>query len=202
MLRSSRTRSRRPSRIHALAPTLAAAATATTFLLAPVQDARASGLDAPVVGHGQASPSARDSVAVHWNPGQLGFLDRPEVLFGGALVIPVIKYQRYQLGTYQTADSLYYTKQGAIDANALDPSRTITHEEVSSSFPVAATGNIFFAVPVIKDRLVIGGGVYAPSAVILKMPKDGPQRFQVQEAMILAGKPTLSLAVKAADFLS
>ena len=205
MLRSSQSRTR-SSRTRALSSTTLVAAVTTaataTFLLTPVQEARASGLDAPVIGHEQSSPSARDSAGVYWNPGQLGFLDRSEVIFGGALVIPVISYQRYQLSTYQTADSLHYTAQSAIDAGAIDPSRTQTHEKVSSSFPVAATGNIFFAVPVIKDRLTIGGGVYAPSAVILKMPKMGPQRFQVQEAMILAGKPTLSLAVKAADFLS
>ena len=92
MLRSSQSRTR-SSRTRALSSTTLVAAVTTaataTFLLTPVQEARASGLDAPVIGHEQSSPSARDSAGVYWNPGQLGFLDRSEVIFGGALVIVV-----------------------------------------------------------------------------------------------------------------
>ncbi|MCA9694864.1 MAG: outer membrane protein transport protein [Nannocystaceae bacterium] len=180
-----------------------AAAIAAGTTLAPTS-ARASGLDAPVIGHGQSSPSARDAAAVYWNPGQLGFIQKPEVYFGGALVIANIGYQRNRLGTYQysNGDNILYTK-GAVDSQplAIDPNKTGLAEPVSTT-PVAASGNLFVAVPVIKDRFVLGGGFFVPTAALLDLPLDGPQKWQVQGAMILAAQATLSAAVKATDWFS
>ena len=163
--------------------------------------ARASGLDAPVIGHGQSSPSARDAAAIYWNPAQLAFVRRSEVYFGGAALYVGIGYTRRRLGDYQTSDSLYYTADAANAAGAIDPARSGEAPPVRSGLPVAATGNLFFAIPV-HERVTLGGGLYVPSAAILALPQDGAQKFQVQEAVILASKATLGLGVKATDYLS
>ena len=170
--------------------------------LYPSARAQASGFDAPVIGHGQSGPSARDAAATYWNPGQLGFIhDQKEVYFGGALLYVGIRYARSRLGEYQTADSLDYTADAVHDAGAIDPARAGEAAPVKSGFPVAATGDLFFAIPV-HERVTLGGGLYVPSAAILDMPVDGAQRFQVQQAMILATKATLAVGVKATDFLA
>ena len=50
-------------------------------------------------------------------------------------------------GSYQTADTLYYTQQAAVDANAIDPTKSNNRAlpEVSSSFPVAASRQTTFS---------------------------------------------------------
>ena len=141
-----------------LAPVTLAVGLAAT--LGAGASARASGFDAPVIGHGQSGPSARDAAATYWNPAQLGFIhDKKEVYFGGALLYVDIRYARDRLGDYQTADSLYYTADAVHDAGAIDPARAGAAGPVKSGFPVAATGDLFFAIPV-HERVTIGDREY------------------------------------------
>ena len=89
---------------------LAAATLALAALAAPAP-ARASGLDSPAqIGTGQSGPVSRDAAAVHWNPAQLAFLARPELLVGAGFVAGEIRYQRERRGTYQTPDSLDFRR--------------------------------------------------------------------------------------------
>ncbi len=51
----------------------------------------------------------------------------------------------------------------------------------------------------IRDRLVMGLGVYVPYAAILEFPTDGPQRYQVQEAVLASANFEAALGVRLHD---
>ena len=181
-------------RLRLLVPCLTLAAAG---LAAP--GARASGLDAPMIGTGQSSPTSRDASAVYWNPANLGYLSKNEALLGAGLIIGDIRYQRNYTGVYQTPDTFQF--KAPIDPSVVDMSKTGLQEEVKTN-PVAPIGGAFFAFPVIRNRLVLGAGAYAPAAAALKFPKDGAQAWQVQEAFIIASNITGSAAVRINDFVA
>ncbi|MCB9703814.1 MAG: outer membrane protein transport protein [Myxococcales bacterium] len=177
-----------------LAATLAGAST----LLAP-GSAQASGLDAPLVGTGFSGPVSRDAAAIWFNPAQLGYLKKGELLMGAGLIIGDIRYTRNYTGTYQTPDSFQF--KTPLDPAYIDATKSGMQEQVKAN-PIAPTGNIFFAYPVIKDRLVLGAGFYVPYAAALNFPKDGPQRLQVQQAFIVSSNLTGSVALRINDYVA
>jgi long-chain fatty acid transport protein len=166
--------------------------------LAP-RAARASGFDAPQIGHAQSGPVTADAAAVHWNPGQLGYVDRPELYFGLGLAIGSVGVQRERRGQYQYADNLDFAEP--IDPADIDPSRTGTDRRVRTT-PVGPLFDLFVAIPAIRDRLVVGLGFYVPYAAILHFPTDGPQRFGAQSVLLTSTHLTASLAVRAHDVIS
>lgn len=161
-------------------------------LLAP-RAALASGIDVLQIGSTWSSPTTRDAAAMFWNPGMLGFHEVGEVMVGVGFVGGQIGYQRDRLGTYQYGDSLNFAEP--IDPSAIDPSKTGAYAKVSS--PVASpNGGAFIAAPVIKDRLVLGFGAYAPYAAPLKFDSDGAQKFQLQQAFIAVTHLSVGVGVK------
>lgn len=163
-------------------------------------DARASGIDsAPLIGTGQSSPTTRDAAAIYWNPAQLAFLTRTELLLGAGVIIGNIQYERERRGTYQTPDTLQYRLP--LRPENVDPTKTGTAEEVSTT-PMAPTGNAFLAVPVIDNRLVVAGGIYVPYAAALDLPMEGAQAWQMQQALIASFNVTLGAGVRAMDNLA
>ncbi len=163
----------------------------------------ASGLDAPVLGGAQSGPNARDAAGVFYNPGQLGFMKRGEVYFGGALLVGDIRYTRNRTGRYQYSElhNFSHNDGSPISDEYIDASKTGQSDGVKTN-PFGAVPSMFIAVPVLKDRLVLGGGVYVPNAAILNLPSDGAQRWQVQQAMILITNVTASLGVRINDYIS
>ncbi len=159
----------------------------------------ASGLDAPQVGSQSSSPVTADAAAVHWNPGELGFLERGSFDFGAGLIFGRIGYQRDRRGQYQYEDNLDFAEP--IAGEDLDPNKTGLDRTVAAT-PAGPTFDAFVAAPVIADRLVIGGGVYVPYAAILNFPADGPQRFALQSISLVSLHTTLSMAVKVHDRVS
>src|SRR5688572_26151611 len=116
-------------RAPAPAPRAAAIAIAAAIACFTPRPSRASGLDAPVVGTGQSGPVTRDAAAVHWNPAQLGFLTRPELLVGAGVVIGDIRYRRDRRGTYQTPDMLEFKlplSEGAVDRSKTGPAAQVS----------------------------------------------------------------------------
>jgi len=186
----------RPRQRH-LVPTLALAAALPALALSG--QARASGLDAPMIGTGQSGPVNRDAAAVYWNPASLGYLRKGELIMGAGLIMGDIRYQRDYRGTYQTPDTFQF--KSPIDPSVIDTTKVGQQEQVKTN-PIAPIGGLFFAYPVIRDRLVLGAGTYAPAAAALKFPKAGPQAWQVQEAFILAGNITGSAALRVNDYFS
>lgn len=180
-----------PGRLLAVAILLAAAA-------AP-RSAAASGFDAPSLGSGQSSPVARDAAAVHFNPGQLGYIDRTELDLGVGLIFGSIGYQRDRRGQYQYADNFDFADP--VDAADIDPSRTGVTPAVRAN-PVGPILDAFVAVPVIPDRLTLGGGFYIPYAAILSLPPAGDQRFQAQSITLISTHTTLSAGLKLHDVIS
>jgi len=162
-------------------------------------DARASGFDAPQVGSAQSGPVTVDPAATWWNPAQLGYLDRAELEIGVGVIVGAVSYQRERLGQYQFEDNLDFAEP--IDPADLDPSKTGTaHKE--RSIPVGPIGDVFFAIPAIRDRLVFGVGASIPYAAILNWSKDGPQRFAGQSILLTAPHLSLAMAVQAHKVIS
>lgn len=175
---------------------------AVATLLAAVGHARsaaASGFDAPALGGGQSSPVARDAAAVHFNPGQLGYIDRTELDVGLGLIFGSIGYQRDRRGQYQYSDNLDFSDP--VDAADIDPSRTGLAQPVRAT-PVGPILDAFVAVPVVADRLTLGAGFYIPYAAILSLPHAGDQRFQAQSITLISTHTTISAGLKLHDVIS
>jgi long-chain fatty acid transport protein len=172
-----------------------ASSAAITGIVALAWPSRAdgSGLDVPQIGTTWSSPTTRDAAAMYWNPGMLGFCEQGSVLLGVGLVGGNIGYQRDRLGTYQYEDSLDFAEP--IDPALIDASKTGAYPRVSSPI-IAPNAGGFVAAPLIKDRLVLGFGVYVPYAAPLKFDPQGAQKFQLQQAFIAVSNISAGLAVK------
>ena len=170
---------------------VAAAAIARGFLWS--SEARASGFDSPFIGSAQSGPSTRDAAALHYNPAQLGFLERTELFAGAGIIIAHASYQRTRLGEYQTPYSLEF-KLPLSEAHMARGKRGEAPEV--STTPVAPIGDLFFAVPIIPKRLVVGLGVYVPYAAALDFPEDGAQAYRVQDVLFSAAYVTAGAGLK------
>lgn len=155
--------------------------------------ASASGIDVPQIGSTWSSPTTRDAAAMYWNPGMLGFHETGEVLVGVGFVGGQVGYERERLGVYQYEDSLNFAEP--IDPSALDPSKSGLYPKVSSPI-IAPNAGGFIAAPLIKDRLVLGFGAYAPYAAPLKFDSEGAQKFQLQQAFIAVTQISVGVGVK------
>jgi long-chain fatty acid transport protein len=172
---------------------------AAAFALGVPLSARGSGFDAPQVGNAQSGPVSTDAAAVHYNPGQLGWIAQPELGLGGGVIAGAVGYQRERRGAYQFEDNLAFAEP--IDPADLDPAKTGRAERVRAA-PVGPSFDLFFAIPAIRDRLVLGGGVYVPYAAVLNLPDDGPQRFALQSITLASIHTTASAAVRLHDVIS
>lgn len=185
--------------VQALSRALGLSLTVAAVVLGCPAAAWASGLDSPQVGSGGSGPVSTDAAAVHWNPGQLGFLDRGSFDFGGGVIVGRIGYQRNRRGQYQFSDNLDFAEP--IDPADLDASKTGQGASVGTT-PFGPMVDLFVAAPVLKDRLVLGGGVYVPYAAILNFPQEGPHKFALQSISLVSLHTTLSAAVKVHDRVS
>ncbi|MFO0602258.1 MAG: outer membrane protein transport protein [Polyangiales bacterium] len=164
--------------------------------------AGAQALTAPNVGTGLSGAATADPAAVWWNPAAIGYLDRPNVLLGGSLLVGDISYQRERRGQYQRADALGFALP--VPPENLDPTRTGTAPEVRAN-PVGVVPTAFVTFPLARvgsTRLVAGLGVYAPYAAILQFEDGGAQRWQLQSATIAAIFVTPSIAWHISDAIS
>ncbi|WP_437952314.1 outer membrane protein transport protein [Sorangium sp. So ce296] len=177
---------------------LAALALATGLVCRTAGDARASGIDAPWVTSGASGPTTADAAAVFWNPAALAGVERPELLLGAGLIVGRATYTRERRGTYQTPDTLQFKLP--LDPANVAPGKTGPAEQVSTT-PIAPTGNAFLAIPAIPKRLTVGVGLYVPYAAALSFP-DGAQRWQLQQAFIVASSLTAAAGLQVTDQLS
>ncbi len=174
------------------------AATALAVSMAP-RPAEASGFDAPSLGSGQSSPVARDAAAVHYNPGQLGYIDRTELDVGLGVIVGALSYQRDRRGQYQYGDNFDFAEP--IDPADIDPNRTGASPAVSAR-PVGPLIDAFLAIPVVPKRLTLGVGFYLPYVAQFAMPMDGAQRFQAQAVTLVSTHTTFSAGVRLHDVIS
>lgn len=176
----------------AVAWTAGVAAVLGSGLLTP-GIASASGIDVPQIGSTWSSPTTRDAAAMYWNPGMLGFHETGEVMIGVGFAGGQVGYQRDRRGVYQYEDSLNFAEP--IDPSAIDPSKTGSYPRVRSPI-TAPNAGAFIAAPLIKDRLVLGFGAYAPYAAPLKFDPAGAQKFQLQQAFIAVTQISVGVGVK------
>jgi long-chain fatty acid transport protein len=160
---------------------------------------RASGLDAPQIGSAQSGPVSNDAAATWWNPGRLGFLERTELLPGVGLVIGSIGYQRELFGQYQHADNLDFAEP--IPSSDIDPSKAGPQRSVNDGL-VEPAFDLFFATPLVRERLVVGAGISIPYAAALNLPQEGPQRFAGESLFLATPHTTVALAMKVNDAFS
>lgn len=158
--------------------------------------AKAAGLSAPAVGHGRSSPELIAPSSVFWNPGALGFIDRPKAVGGANLIIGSIRYQREYRGTYQRSDSFDF--QTPISPADVDPAKS-GFAPTSNHVVLGPQPDLFIALPIKDTGLVAGFGLYAPYVATVNYPKNGAQRFHIQDALILALYLTPSLSYKIND---
>lgn len=171
---------------------------ALAVLLAPGL-ARASGFDAPQIGSAQSGPVANDAAAVWWNPGRLAYLKRSELLVGAGLIMGSIGYQRELRGQYQYADNLDF--KTPVAPGDIDPSKTGRQRKLEDT-PLGPGFDVFFAIPVLRDRLVVGGGISIPYVATLGFPASGPQRFAGRSLFLAAPHATVSIAARLHDVIS
>ncbi len=178
---------------------LAVAAGVVLALTALSAPAMASGIGLPAVGTSGSNEAHADAAAVYFNPAQLGWLARGEVLVNVGAAVGRAAYTRERLAAYQYADSFDFALP--VSPDDIDPALTGEAAQVVAN-PASATGDVFAAVPIGVSPVTFGVGVYAPYAAILSLPEDGAQRFQVQDATILALYVTPAVGWRVSERLS
>lgn len=153
--------------------------------------AHASGLSAPSVGNGRSSVIHDDAASVFWNPGNLGFIEEPQLMGGANLILGSIRYTRSYRGVYQRPDSFDF--QTPIDPEDVDATKVGAQPD-SNHLVVGPQPDAFVAIPIRDTGLVAGVGFYLPYVATVNYPEDGPQRFHIQDALIAAAylTPTIS----------
>jgi long-chain fatty acid transport protein len=167
-------------------------------LLATAGTASAQGLSAPLVGTSISGPATLDPAAVHWNPGMIGFFEKPAVLATGSLILGDVRYRRERRGTYQREDSLDFKMP--ISPASVDARKGGSAPEVRAT-PFAPSASVFGVLP-LGQRVVAGFGMYAPYAAILDLDEDGAQRWQLTKATIATVYFTPSIAYRPTDDIS
>jgi len=188
-----------PARLPRDATQIASFSLAVAALLGIANNAHASGFDNIQVGSARSGPTTRDAAAIHYNPAQLGYLERPELYVSGGLIFGAVSYERQRRGQYQYEDNFDFSDP--IDPNDINPDKTGQAPEIATN-PVGPNLAVFYAMPVIEDRLTMGLGLYVPYAAIVNAPPDGPQRFANQSISLLSANATLSAAVRLHDIVS
>ncbi|MFO0653053.1 MAG: outer membrane protein transport protein [Polyangiales bacterium] len=165
------------------------------------QAVSAQALTSPNVGTGLSGAATVDPAAVWWNPGLLGFIDRPTALLGGSLIVGDIEYTRTRRATYQRTDALGFALP--VPPENVDPSRTGTAPTVTAN-PIAAAPTAFLAIPIThgSSRIVASIGVYSPYAALLTFDPDGAQKWQLQAATIVTAFVTPTITWRINDVVS
>lgn len=150
----------------------------------------AAGLDAPQVGSVDSGPLTADPAALFYNPALLAHVRSPAIMAGGGLVVGRASYTRQRLGGYAPADELTLTSP---QLGELDPSRSGAADPVAA-YPVAPVGDLFAAAPV--GPLTVGFGAFVPYAAVLAWPRDGDQRFALQDTSVIVSNLTAGVGAR------
>jgi long-chain fatty acid transport protein len=160
--------------------------------------ARASGIAVPLVGTPWAGVTTADPAAVHWNPAMLSMLSGYRLEFDGAIAYGHGRYRRERRAEYQVEDGFQFALP--LDPEEVDATKTGFAEPIEFDL-VLPVGSLFASFE-LHERLRFGFGAYGVAGVSgLKLPDDGPQKWQVQEASILAVHLTPSVGIKLTEWL-
>lgn len=177
----------------ALAATLALSAS-----LAAAPSTHAGGLGTPLVGTAWSGVTTADAAAVYWNPARLSAIEGHELQLGAGLIVAFASYERVRRAQYQYEDSFDFALP--LDPADIDASKSGSAGEVSGDM-LLPLGSVFASWRV-HDRVTLGLGVYAAYGAVLDMPANGPQQWQVNDAVLFGVQVTPAISVQATDWLS
>jgi long-chain fatty acid transport protein len=173
---------------------LAAGVAALASLLVPhrVQGAAFFIQEQSIAGMGRAyggeSAVADTAATIFFNPAGLTYLDRPQVLLQGFLLVPVASFDN--TGTVirtPATNGVFRPVQGGDGGNPYGP---------------AVTGSIFGSMPVLQDRLWVGLGVTSPYGLLVSYPASWFGRYDSVKSRLLTFNFAPTAAVRATDWLS
>ncbi len=173
--------------------TLANALLALAMSATPVT---AGGLGTPIVGSPWSSVTEADGAAVHFNPANLARIEGLSLSLSAGLIWANIAYTREYRAAYQYEDS--FTFKLPLQPEDIDPNKTGVAAS-SDSTVLLPLGGGFFTYSPMAD-LTLGLGVYAPFGAALDPDDTGPQRYAVQQALIVGLNVTPSIAYKVTDW--
>ncbi len=172
-----------------------------TFLtivgLATPITALASGISAPRMGAGWASPTFATPTSMHFNPAVLMSLPGVQLDAAVSLTWAQATYERNRRATYQRADGLNFALPLA--PADIDPGRS-GWQPISTGTVLMPGGSLAIAWRV-SDKWALGFSVDPSYAAILAFPDEGPHAFQMQEVAVLASFLTPTLAFQPTSWL-
>lgn len=161
--------------------------------------ARASGFALPNVGPTNTGVTTTGPLSLHYNVAGLGYAKKPRVTLGGDLLIGDLRIQRVREARYQRSDSLDFVLP--VDEENIDSDLSGSAREVSAT-PFGIVPSIHAEIPLADLPLVIGAGINVPYAAIVRLPGAGPQRFQLDDATLMASYVNLAIAYRPIERLS
>jgi len=141
--------------------------------------------------------TATTAASMHLNPAALASVGRTTLQVDAAAISASIGYTRERRASYQYADSFKFKLP--LDAADIDASRSGTLPRMSGS-TLAPTAALAFAMP-LGDRWAVGLSAVPEYAAVLKLPDDGPHRWQLQETFVLVEMVSLGVAFAVTDKL-
>jgi long-chain fatty acid transport protein len=145
-----------------------------------------------VAGMGRAyageSAVADTAATIFFNPAGLTYLERPQVLAQGFLLIPHASFEN--TGTVirtPATNGVFRGVQGSDGGNPYGP---------------AVTGSIYGSMPVLPDRLWVGLGVTSPYGLLVSYPANWFGRYDSVKSRLLTFNFAPTVAVRATDWLS
>src|SRR5262245_6150515 len=144
-----------------------------------------------IAGMGRAyageSAVADTAATIFFNPAGLTYLDRPQLLAQGFLLVPHASFDN--TGTVirtPATNGVFRRVQGGDGGNPYGP---------------AVTGSIFGSMPVLPDRLWVGLGVTSPYGLLVSYPASWFGRYDSVKSRLLTFNFAPTAAVRAPDWL-
>lgn len=168
-------------------------------LMFATTDAHASGFALPNVGPTNVGVTTTGPLSLHYNVAGLGYAKKLRINLGGDLLIGDLRIQRVREARYQRSDSLDFVLP--VDEDNIDPDKSGREKEVSAT-PVGIVPSIHAEIPLPDLPLVVGVGIDVPYAAIVRLPGAGPQRFQLDDAMLMTAFMNVAVAYRPIERLS
>ena len=163
----------------------------------PAWEAGASGVSAPRMDVGWATPTLATPSAMRLNPALLAQLPGFQMEGALALLYAQAGYKRNRRATYQRADGLDF-KLPLAPAD-VDPSRSGWRQEVVGDVLLPGGAGAFSWQ--LSDRLTVGGQLYPEVGAVLTFPDQGPHQWQLQQVTLMAASVGVGAAYRALPWL-
>jgi len=164
--------------------------------LAPGSPAQAGGLGTPIVGSPWSSVTEADGASIYYNPANMARIKGFGMSLSAGLIWAGISYTREYRASYQFEDSFKFKLP--LQDKDIDPAKSGVAAPSDTNVLLPIGGGFLTYSPM--ENLTLGVGVYAPFGAALDPDDAGPQRYAVQEALIMGLYVTPSIAYKVNDW--